>query len=102
MSSLPPPECTSDALQRLAGYLNFSSGASDPATLQAWNLVYDEATRGDPMTGPPAWLIVKDWFSETLESLSRQQEAFRDCRQGGTVDQHLVERAASGVSGFSS
>jgi hypothetical protein len=71
----------SDTLRRLAGYLNFSSGAADAATLSAWNDVYDAASHGDPMTGPPAWLVVKDALNETLDTLKQEQPAFRDCRQ---------------------
>ncbi len=81
MSNTLPPESLSVTLRRLAGYLNFSSGSSDAGMLAAWNSVYDAATDGDPMTGPAAWLVVKDWLSETLRTLSREQDAFRDCGQ---------------------
>ena len=85
MSNFLPPETMSDTLRRLAGYLNFSSGTSDPATLSAWNDVYDAASQGDPMTGPPAWLVVKDWLCETLTTLGSEQAAFRDCQQASRV-----------------
>ncbi len=81
MSNILPPEALSDALQRLAGYLNFSSGSSDPAVLSAWNDVYNQATQGDPLSGPPAWLVMKDWLSTALEQLSTEQAAFRDAGQ---------------------
>lgn len=53
--------------------------------MAAWNDVYESATKGDPMTGPPAWLVVKDWLAETLATLSKEQEAFRDCQQATRV-----------------
>ncbi len=81
MSPTPPPEFLNDALRRLAGYLNFASGVSDVATRTAWNQVYDAATRGDPLSGLAAWLVVEDWVSQTLERLSQEQSAFRDTLQ---------------------
>ncbi len=85
MSNTPPPKTMSDALQRLAGYLNFSSGTSDCATLAAWNDVFRAASQGDPLSGPPAWLVVKDWLTETLDTLRRDQSAFKDSDQASRV-----------------
>lgn len=85
MSHVLPSEPLSDSLQRLAGYLNFSSGHSDPATLAAWNEVYAAAAKGDPLSGPAPWLVLKDWLSETLERLAAEQAAFRDCAQAKRV-----------------
>lgn len=85
MSNTPPPETLNDTLHRLAGYLNFSSGTSDPSILAAWNQVYDQASDGDPLTGPPAWLVVKDWLSETLTTLSQSQAAFSDSQQASRL-----------------
>ncbi len=70
-----------DTLRLLAGYLNFSSGTSDVATLTAWNQVYSAASRGNPLSGPAAWLVVKDWLTDTLQSLGNEQPAFRDTTQ---------------------
>ena len=89
MSSLPPPDALSESLQRLAGYLNFSSGNSDPAVLSAWNQVYAEATGGDPLTGPAAWLVLRDWLVETIDTLNENESAFRDVTQGKRVVQIL-------------
>ena len=75
MSNLPPPENMSEQLHRLAGYLNFSSGSADPATLRAWNDLYSVAVMGDPLTGPAAWLVVRDWVVETLEALEQNEAA---------------------------
>lgn len=85
MSNTPPPENLSETLHRLAGYMNFSSGASDPSIMAAWNTVFDIASAGDPLTGPPAWLVVKDWISETLETLQGSEAAFRDCQQASRL-----------------
>lgn len=81
VSNIPPAAATSEQLQLLAGYLNFSSGNADAKTLSAWNEVYSAASRGDPLSGPAAWLVVKDWLSDTLRSLQETQPAFEDCRQ---------------------
>jgi hypothetical protein len=81
MTSFNPAEPLGEKLRLLAGYLNFSSGPSDVATLAAWNDVYFAATAGDPLTGPPAWLVVKDWIVDTLQSLGQEQAAFRDSSQ---------------------
>ncbi len=62
MSNLPPDASMGDTLRLLAGYLNFSSGTSDAATLAAWNDIYFAASQGDPLSGPAAWLVVKDWL----------------------------------------
>jgi hypothetical protein len=75
----------SDALRRLAGGLNFSSGNSDAATMEAWNTVYEAASLGDPLTGPPSWLVVKDWLTETLSALQKEDAAFRDVAQARRV-----------------
>jgi len=85
MSNTPPPENLSETLHRLAGYMNFSSGASDPSIMAAWNTVFDIASAGDPLTGPPAWLVVKDWISETLQTLQANEAAFEDCKQASRL-----------------
>ena len=81
MSNIPPPQSIEESLQRLAGYLNFSCGSSDPEIAKTWNLVYEHASQGDPLTGLPAWLVVKDWMLETLEELRTNKSAFSDISQ---------------------
>ena len=77
-----PPESIREILRRLAGYLNFSSGggsaAADAPTMAAWNEVYAVATAGDPLTGLPGWLVVKDWILWSLNDLGKEQAAFAD------------------------
>ncbi|TWT83379.1 hypothetical protein CA13_48440 [Planctomycetes bacterium CA13] len=85
MSNLPPPDAMIDSLRRLAGYLNFSSGSSDPAIFAAWNHVYEQAAGGDPLSGPAAWLVLRDWLNETLDRLQAEQAAFREISQAQRV-----------------
>ncbi len=59
-----------DALQQVVGYLNYSGGTSDPKTLAAWNTLYATAVRGKPLSGPPAWLLMRQWLDETTAELS--------------------------------
>ncbi|MEM9826507.1 MAG: hypothetical protein AAF958_07950 [Planctomycetota bacterium] len=76
MSNAPPPKSLDDALRRLAGYLNFSDGRTDAATLRAWNDVYAVACNGDPLSGMPAWLVVHSWLGSTLADLAATESAF--------------------------
>lgn len=85
MSNVPPPNELSEALQRLAGYLNFSSGSEDPAILSAWNSIFTEATQGEPLAQPTGWLVLKDWLLTTIEQLRETQSAFRDTAQAEKV-----------------
>ena len=85
MSSSLPPESMSDTLRRLAGYLNFSSGTSDAGDAGGMEHGLRCGSRGDPMTGPPAWLVVKDWLTETLATLQKDRSAFRDIAQATRV-----------------
>ena len=52
------------------GYLNFSGGTSDPKTLAAWNTLYASAVHGKPLSGPPAWLVIRQWLEETTAELT--------------------------------
>jgi hypothetical protein len=85
----PPNTSLRESLQRLAGYLNFSAGVSDPLTLAAWNEAYRHATHENPLSGPPGWLVLKDWLIETLAHLHQTAPAFRDVTQARNVVQWL-------------
>ncbi len=85
MHNPAPDAALGDKLRLLAGYLNFSSGTSDASTLAAWNEVYYAASQGDPLSGPAAWLVLRDWLSDTLAKLGQQQPAFRDCSQASRL-----------------
>ena len=54
----------------MVGYLNFSGGTSDPKTLAAWNTLYASAVHGKPLSGPPAWLVIRQWLEETTAELT--------------------------------
>jgi len=90
MADVPRPESLDDSLKRLAGYLNFSNGSSDPKTDLLWNEVYDHASGGDPLTGPAAWLVLKDWISQTLDELARSQSAFAETTQARDIARLLL------------
>lgn len=70
MSAPSPPLTLRDALHQVVSYLNFSSGTSDPTTLAAWNRLYADAAAGKPLSGPPAWLIIRQWLEETVNDLA--------------------------------
>jgi len=70
MSELSPTTSLRDSLQQVVGYLNFSGGTSDPKTLAAWNALYAAAVCGKPLSGPPAWLIIRQWLEETTAELA--------------------------------
>jgi len=69
--SAPSPQITlRDALHQVVSYLNFSSGTSDPTTLAAWNRLFAAASAGKPLSGPPAWLIIRQWLEEMVNDLA--------------------------------
>lgn len=70
MSAPSLPMTLRDALHQVVSYLNFSSGTSNPTTLAAWNRLYADAAAGKPLSGPPAWLIIRQWLEETVNELS--------------------------------
>ena len=85
MTSKASAESLHESLKRLAGYLNFSSGHCDVTTMSAWNEAYEAASDGDPLSGPPAFLVLKDRLAEALQTLQAQQAAFSDITQGQRV-----------------
>lgn len=78
MSRSSAPESLRDDLRRLAGYLNFSSGDPDVATLAAANRIYGVATDGRPLRGLPAWIVVRDWIQSSLDDLVQSDAGFAD------------------------
>ena len=70
MSASSPTSSLRDALHQVVGYLNFSGGTSDPKTLAAWNTLYATAVHGKPLSGPPAWLVIRQWLEETTAELA--------------------------------
>lgn len=78
-SPLTPP--LREALRQVAGYLNFSSGQSDPTTLGSLNTLHAAAAAGQPLSGPPPWLVVQQWLKETLDEHGGASGAFGDVSQ---------------------
>ena len=78
-----PPQ--QEALRQVAGYLNFSSGASDLATLTNLNQLHGAASSGETLAGPPPWLVVRQWLSETLDEVEGTSAAFADVGQARRV-----------------
>ena len=65
------PESIED-LNQILGYLNFSSGKSDPRFLSSMNRLYAAAIAGGDASvfaGLPAWLKIQQWLVDHLEVL---------------------------------
>ncbi|MGV3485636.1 MAG: hypothetical protein ACO1RT_14565 [Planctomycetaceae bacterium] len=75
MSDSSPSTTLRGALHQVVGYLNFSGGTSDPKTLAAWNSLYASAVHGKPLSGPPAWLVIRQWLEETTAELAEAAES---------------------------
>jgi hypothetical protein len=79
-------------LVHVLGYLNFSSGKSDPKTLAALNRLYSLAVAGaprhtSPFTGLPPWLNVQQWLQDRLTLLCEEKSIFRESDQARQVVQ---------------
>jgi len=70
-------------LERVLGYLNFSSGAPDPRFLSGLDRVFELATRGS--TDEPMWRSTLDLLGRGLRKLSDQSTAFQDVGQATAV-----------------
>jgi hypothetical protein len=81
----PEPPGLQDSAAVVVGYLNFSSGAFDPAAWQAMNELYAalESVGGDglPIEGPDTASRVAAEVAGRLAWLEANQPAFRDARQ---------------------
>lgn len=77
---MPEPRLDSDAaiLQELLGYLNFSSGASDPQFLANLDRLY-RRIEGDGGEQPDTCLQVRGRLGGRLEELAASTATFRDC-----------------------
>ncbi|WP_164102770.1 hypothetical protein [Candidatus Laterigemmans baculatus] len=83
-AALPTPPPT-DCIAQVVGYLNFSSGLSDPATLSNLNRLHGTAAAGDPLSGMPPWLVLGQWLQDAIESLEGSSAAFADLSQARQV-----------------
>jgi hypothetical protein len=84
MAAVPstPPN---DRINQVVGYLNFSSGISDHATLANLNFLHGMAAAGDPFSGMPAWLVVGQWLGDAIDHLEGSTAAFSDLSQARQV-----------------
>ena len=74
-----------DDLTQVLGYLNFSSGRSDPKTLESLNRLYGRAIWGSPYAGLPPWLSIQQWLQDRLLKLSNENNAFQQSNQAAEV-----------------
>ena len=73
-----------EALRQIAGYLNFSSGSSDPRTIANLNLLCAPSQSDNPLLGPAPWIGMGDRLKRTLHELEGSSSAF------STVDQAVA------------
>jgi hypothetical protein len=83
-------ELKDEDLAHVLGYLNFSSGKSDPKSLAALNRLYGWALAGapkqySPYAGLPAWLTIQQWLQDRLGKLRDEKEIFRESDQASQV-----------------
>lgn len=87
-------------LEEVAGYLNFSSGASDPKFLSALNALFAQIGHAQLATGvkPSAEklgrhtaTILCQWIVEEIETLSANKSAFSDTTQARAAIELLVD-----------
>jgi len=77
-------------LVHVLGYLNFSSGKSDPKSISALNRLYGWAMAGSPRqfspyAGLPPWLTIQQWLQDRLGKLRDEKEIFRESDQASQV-----------------
>ncbi len=70
-------------VERVLGYLNFSSGAEDPAMLGSLNGLF--AAVDDPADGDPVYESVHQLLEESLQVAEQDNPAFADASQAKTA-----------------
>ena len=75
--------------REILGYLNFSSGASDPHLYDLWNGLYFELELEE---SADLWKRGLEFLKEELVSLSRESAAFRDAKQAESILALIGER----------
>ncbi len=80
----PGPESEAVILQELLGYLNFSSGASDPQFLANLDRLYRRIEADGPQQAD-TWQRVRDELQGRLDELAGTSAAFRDSEQARAV-----------------
>jgi ketosteroid isomerase-like protein len=106
---MPRRECTlstnADVAARVLGYLNFSSGAFDPAVWGGMNELYATVEGGAGAGGgtgeaPDAWRQVVGYLARRLDELERHAPAFRDASQARGVLRLLGDGVLPGYRQF--
>lgn len=85
----PDPSCAS-ILEEVVGYLNYSSGASDPKFLKSINQLFHAIEDGKPDAESLATLCA--WLGHTIDRLHASGGAFTDVTQARAILQLLQEK----------
>ena len=87
MGSLDTPsnESDGDLIGRVLGYLNFSSGASDPLFLSALNQLFVRTLPDDAEATEPMWRRVCDRLTSSLKEMKQDSPAFADAHQASRL-----------------
>ncbi len=78
-------------IQEILGYLNFSSGTSDPAFLRRLNELWLAVEQSDRSTGEP-WQDVRQLLTKQLAELRQHNPAFRNSEQVERILHLLFDR----------
>ncbi|MFM8436776.1 MAG: hypothetical protein ACKOBP_15850 [Planctomycetia bacterium] len=103
MSQATPPARAPDPAALVLGYLNFSSGAFDPAVWHGWSDLFAAVEPEDddgPRERADAVARVLDRLMQRLVALEAAEPAFRDARQARLVLSTLGERLLPGYRAF--
>ncbi|MGA2064953.1 MAG: hypothetical protein ABSG86_08290 [Thermoguttaceae bacterium] len=87
------------ATQEILGYLNFSSGASDPKFLRCLNHLFGLLME-EPKGAAPTWQVLYRVLRTTLEDLHGRSEAFREVDQAEAVLELVFESVLPGYRRF--
>src|SRR5262245_28888280 len=79
-----PDAALSALLEEAVGYLNFSSGASDPKFLRAINTLFAAVECNCDGEQQPAFVLC-DWLQRRMDELTASASAFGDVSQASAV-----------------
>ena len=85
MPQCPPLSDPDDALRQIAGYLNFSSGASDPKTLANLDRLCQPDLATDPLFPGAPWLTLGQRLMATLTKIKGTTAAFESIEQAEAI-----------------
>ncbi len=86
-------------LEEAVGYLNFSSGASDPKFLRAMNTLFAAAEQSCDDTQQPAFILC-DWLEQRMDQLAGNAGAFGNVGQARSVVRLLREQLLPAYRAF--